>query len=306
MRLRRIGRGLAAVLVMVLASAALADSVPAGFAPVSIPIRFTRMNGFLLTASGDHPHPAVIFLHGYPGDERNLDLAQAVRRVGYHALYFDYRGTWGSGGQFSYSNALEDVATSVRFLRLPEIAERFHIDPERIILLGQGMGGGLALLSAAEDDGLACVASLSTWNAGGAAQRWAADADERGAWEAMFRQTTDPNTGPIRGDAGQIMQEIEAHAGEWDLGALMPTLHDRRLLLAADTEDAVDAGTQKALTDALAAAGAGQLRQLTFDDDAEFSSHRAELADIVIEWLGRNCVVGQPPPPPPPAPPAPP
>jgi hypothetical protein len=30
-----------------------------------------------------------------------------------NVLYFDYRGTWGSGGEFSMAHALEDVAKAV-------------------------------------------------------------------------------------------------------------------------------------------------------------------------------------------------
>ena len=44
------------------------------------------LNALLYRAGGDGPHPTAIFLHGYPGNERNLDLAQAVRRAGWNAL----------------------------------------------------------------------------------------------------------------------------------------------------------------------------------------------------------------------------
>ncbi|MFD3266336.1 hypothetical protein [Phenylobacterium ferrooxidans] len=32
------------------------------------------------------------------GNEKNLDLAQAVRRAGWNAAAFNYRGSWGSPG----------------------------------------------------------------------------------------------------------------------------------------------------------------------------------------------------------------
>ena len=37
----------------------------------------------IVLAAGAGTHPVVVFLHGYPGNERNLDLAQAVRRAGF-------------------------------------------------------------------------------------------------------------------------------------------------------------------------------------------------------------------------------
>ena len=51
-----------------------------------------RLNGLLYLASGKGPHPTVALLHGYPGNERNLDLAQAMRRAGMNVLFFHYRG----------------------------------------------------------------------------------------------------------------------------------------------------------------------------------------------------------------------
>ena len=73
----------------------------------------SKLNGLLYVANGAGPHPLVILLHGYPGNERNLDLAQALRRAGNNVLYFNYRGTWGSGGEFLPSRALEDGARGV-------------------------------------------------------------------------------------------------------------------------------------------------------------------------------------------------
>ena len=84
---------------------------PASMEEVAIQSHGSRMNGIVYMAAGAGAHPLVIFFHGYPGNERNLDLAQAVRRAGYQALYVDFRGMWGSGGTFSFANGLEDART---------------------------------------------------------------------------------------------------------------------------------------------------------------------------------------------------
>ena len=34
------------------------------------------------------------YLHGYPGHEKNLDLAQSLRRTGFSSVIFFYRGCW--------------------------------------------------------------------------------------------------------------------------------------------------------------------------------------------------------------------
>ena len=64
-----------------------------------------------------------ILLHGFPGNERNLDLAQALRRAGWNAVFFHYRGSWGSDGDFSFGHVLEDVAAVVARCATPAFAE---------------------------------------------------------------------------------------------------------------------------------------------------------------------------------------
>src|SRR4051794_10355249 len=81
-------------------------SSPPSMSELALASHGTRINGLVYLAAGPGPHPVVLFLHGYPGNERNLDLAQAVRRAGFDAIYIDYRGNWGSGGTFSFANSL--------------------------------------------------------------------------------------------------------------------------------------------------------------------------------------------------------
>ena len=66
--------------------------------------------GVLHLPAGDGPHPIVVLLHGFPGNERNFDLAQELRRQGYAALVFHYRGSWGVGGDWSWAHVLVDAA----------------------------------------------------------------------------------------------------------------------------------------------------------------------------------------------------
>ena len=61
-----------------------------------IPSGGVEINGVAYLAGGAGPHPTLVLLHGLPGNEKNLDLAQAVRRAGWNVVtFFNYRGTWG-------------------------------------------------------------------------------------------------------------------------------------------------------------------------------------------------------------------
>jgi pimeloyl-ACP methyl ester carboxylesterase len=93
----------------------------------------------------------VILLHGFPGNEKNLDLAQDIRRAGWDVLYFNYRGSWGSPGDFS----------PVAYLRQPENAKRLRADPARIVLIGHSMGGFMAVQGGAADSEITAVGLIS-------------------------------------------------------------------------------------------------------------------------------------------------
>ncbi len=42
------------------------------------------LNAMILNAVGDGLRPLAILLHGFPGNERNLDLAESLRAAGPH------------------------------------------------------------------------------------------------------------------------------------------------------------------------------------------------------------------------------
>ncbi|HEV7588552.1 MAG TPA: alpha/beta fold hydrolase [Longimicrobium sp.] len=262
---------------------------PPGMEELKIPSHGTKMNGFIYLAQGAGTHGVAVFLHGYPGNERNLDLAQAVRRAGWHALYFDYRGSWGSGGTFSFQNALDDVAAALAFLRDPANAARFHVDPAHIALVGHSMGGWLALQHAAADPGAACTAALDAWNLGAFGKNAAEHPDRDPG--AYFRETTDAESGPIHGDAAAMLREAVGNAARWDYLTLAPALRSRAVFLAASTREAE--GFRVTLTQSLRAAGAAHVRSTHYDDDHPFSAHRIALADALVGWLRGDCTAVQ-------------
>jgi len=137
-------------------------NVPAGMNELFIPSGDALIAGFIYRANGAQKHPTLIMLHGYPGNERNLDLAQAVRAHGWNVIYFDYRGSWGSGGHFSFSNCVRDVANVVAFCK--KYNDSLHIDTSNIVLFGHSMGGWVCLKALAQLPGIKKGFALSTWN----------------------------------------------------------------------------------------------------------------------------------------------
>jgi hypothetical protein len=146
------------------------------------------------------------------------------------------------------------------------------------------MGGWLALQYAA-DPGAACTVALDAWNLG-AFGKDAAEHPERDPG-AYFRQTTDTESGPIRGDAAAMLRETVANAARWDYTTLAPALRSRAVLLVASTREAE--GFRVALTRSLQSAGAAHVRSIHYDDDHPFSAHRIALANELVRWLAGDC-----------------
>ncbi len=137
---------------------------PAGSKEIFIPSGNSLMAGLFYKANGAGKHPTLLLLHGYPGNERNLDLAQVVRTHGWNVIYFNYRGAWGSQGRFSFANAVEDVKNVVAFCKLN--SDSLKIDASNIVLFGHSMGGWVCLKALQQLPDIKKGFALSTWDIG--------------------------------------------------------------------------------------------------------------------------------------------
>lgn len=105
-----------------------------------------RIFGRLLlpyAASIEERVPIIVMLHGFPGSEQNIDIAQALRRAGIAVVTFSYRGVWGSHGYYSLSHIIEDTLRVIDFIR--DYAEEYRLDTHSLYLIGHSMGGFAAL-----------------------------------------------------------------------------------------------------------------------------------------------------------------
>lgn len=127
---------------------------PAQLVVLHIPFGGVLINGVAYVASGSGPHPTFVLLHGLPGNEKNLDLAQAVRRAGWNAITFNYRGSWGSPSSFRFAHTLEDADATLAYLRDPATVRALGIDTARMVLAGHSLGGWVTALTASHDHAL--------------------------------------------------------------------------------------------------------------------------------------------------------
>ena len=261
----------------VIADPPLDKAHPATMAYVRIPSGGALMNGVLYTAAGAGPHPAVLLLHGFPGNEQNLDLAQAIRRAGFDVLTLHYRGAWGSPGSFSFAHAIQDSDAAVAFLHAQ--AGKYHLDPQRIFVVGHSMGGFMAASATAHDPAIAGLVMISAWNIGRDGRQF----HDRAYRDAQLKDEFRDDVIPLAGATAEgLMDEAMANARDWDFGQWAPRLKTRPVLLVS-----ADDGTQ-ADAHQLAQALGASATEVHMATDHPYSDHRIALESTVVGWLEKQ------------------
>lgn len=89
-------------------------------------------------------NPAVIMVHGGGWKSGNKDqmqvLAQEVSAKGYSCFAIEYRLSL----EAKYPQAIYDVKNAIKFIK--DNAKKFHVDPNKIAILGCSSGGQMAAL----------------------------------------------------------------------------------------------------------------------------------------------------------------
>ena len=248
---------------------------PARMEVLHIPSGGVEINGVAYLASGPGPHPTLLLLHGLPGNEKNLDLAQAVRRAGWNAVTINYRGSWGSPGEFHFGQNLDDAPAALAYLRQPETAQKLAIDPRRIAVAGHSMGGWVAAHTFARDPALLGAALISPGDLG--------DAGVHMDHAHLVALLQDNRESLAIADIDALADELTAHGREWAFAGLVPQLKDRRLLVLY-SHDGLEADSLS-LIDPLKAAKSRGLATGYTATDHSWSDHRIALQAQIINWL---------------------
>jgi pimeloyl-ACP methyl ester carboxylesterase len=257
---------------------------PASMDSFQLPSHGALLNALVYVAAGPGPHPAVILLHGFPGNERNLDLAQAIRRSGWDVLFFNYRGSWGSPGDFSFTHSLEDTEAALAYLRSPTNARRLRLDPTRIVLIGHSMGGFNAVTTAAKDPFVLALGMISAANLGG---RIPPNLDATAKVIAIKRTSegfASQGMSPLAGTTPEALaRETVANAAMWNFVADAPALKSRPVLII--TSDDGLAPANDVLAQALRADGNARFTTHHLATDHTYSDRRIALTVYVLDWL---------------------
>jgi pimeloyl-ACP methyl ester carboxylesterase len=242
------------------------------------------LNALVYVAAGAGPHPAVVLLHGFPGNERNLDLAQDIRRAGWDVLYFNYRGSWGSPGEFSFSHGIEDTVAATAFLRQPEMTKLLRLDPARIVLIGHSMGGFMAVEGAAADPAVVAIGLISAADLGGRIPQPLPKEREQASIQALSEGYRREGMAPLAGCTPEgLARETLANAGQWSFLAKVDSLKSRPALIVTSDDGLAPGNT--AFASALRNAGNDRVTILHLSTDHAYSDQRGALSTAVLQWL---------------------
>jgi len=256
---------------------------PAAMAAFQLASHGAKLNAVLYAASGAGPHPTMLLLHGFPGNEQNLDIAQAVRRTGWNVLTLHYRGSWGSEGTFSFAHCAEDAETALAWLRDPANATKYAIDASRIVTAGHSMGGMMAAHGAVADKAVVGTVLIDAWDIAADGRTVAAD---RQGKEPAFRARMRENLPPLSGMSEDAMVDEVVHAPPaLDLRVAAATISDRPLLIFG--AERAGAPTAKAVAEAAKAAGGTKTELVIMPTDHPFSDRRLALTEAIVSWLGQ-------------------
>jgi pimeloyl-ACP methyl ester carboxylesterase len=257
---------------------------PAAMETFLIPSHGAMLNALAYVAEGAGPHPVVVLLHGFPGNEKNLDLAQAIRRDGWDVVYFDYRGSWGSPGDFSFTHSIEDTESAVAYLRDAAHAKKLRADPGYIVLFGHSMGGFMARYVGAQDQEIKAVGLISAADMGVDKAQSLKPGQEKEAIANLAAHLAADGMEPLAGCTPEsLAKEIVANRAAWNTLNLAPKLANRPMLVI--TSDDGLAPSNDAFVEALHKAGTTDITTVHLTTDHSYSDQRIALEKAVLENL---------------------
>ncbi|HEX3367678.1 alpha/beta hydrolase [Phenylobacterium sp.] len=253
---------------------------PARMEVVHILTHSVRINGVFYLAPGPGPHPTMVVFHGMPGNEQNLDLAQAIRRQGWNVLTLHYRGSWGSPGTYSYPHLIEDGVAALAFVRAPANASAYGVDVHRIVLAGHSSGGFVAVNTAVRSAPVQGLVLISGTDDAGEAQ---AARVSPAAWRKFVKEGFDGLETLVGCTPSGLANQLLPHGKDWTFAAAAPRLRGVPLLVITSDDGFAPEGA--ALAAALGRLDGPKPQIVHFATDHPYSDRRIALQQTVSDWL---------------------
>jgi membrane-bound lytic murein transglycosylase B/dienelactone hydrolase len=216
--------------------------------------------------------PTVLFLHGFPGSEKSVDIQRALMAKGIASVAPSFLGAWGSGGKYRFTTLPAQAAAALSAARkLP------FVDPRRVALFGFSMGGWAALNAAARDPKLRAVVAVAP--AGGA------EMIGPGTLDFITRLSRPLNTLAPKALAADFKKAVTEH----DPGRAASRIKAPMLIVHGDADQTIPALVSKRI----AGNACGKVR-LVIERGAshDFLDRRERLTRLCTDFLKRSLMAG--------------
>ena len=239
--------------------------------------------GTVFLAAGIDKKPTVLLLHGFPGNDTNMDVAYAIQRAGWNVVTFHYRGCWGSKGKYSWNNCLRDVTNVYDAIKQEQLCDELKIDKDKIVLIGHSMGAFFATMAAIENK-IDNVLGLALFNTGLAGElisdneelrKFAIDSVNKGMHFVNIGKPED------------LVEEMISNSSKWNLLSYVQELSKKNFYMISAEYDqtAPDELHYKPLFNIFNKVSPGKKYTELIKSGHGFTNKRIELARRVINWL---------------------
>lgn len=195
------------------------------------------------------------------------------RRAGWNAITFNYRGSWGSPGEFHFSQVPEDAAAVLAWLRRPEVAAKLGIDTRRVAIAGHSMGGWATARTAAGDPALLGAILMAPVDMGSLGK----------LPRAALVKVTSRNAETLATSPERMADELIASSDAFSM--MQTALGLAKLPLLVLTSDDGFGPSADALVAAIRTQGGTRVQTQHFTTDHNWSDSRLALQTIIITWL---------------------
>ena len=248
---------------------------------ILIPGKRGRLLSVLYTAAGEGVHPTVLLLHGIPGCERNFDLAQSLRRAGFHVMTFHYSGSWGSDGSYSLANDLEDTNTVLDFVLQDR---KYGFDKQHIYAVGHSLGGFVCGQLSAHRHEIKGAVLLMPCDIG----RLPLIAQEDPASWQTIQAVLEDSAQWLSGTSGEaLLREALDRSADFRLESAAEALAQKPVLCIGGTLDIYTPPVLhcEPLAHAVQEAGGTSIQTVSYPTDHFFADYRLTVAETVTTFL---------------------
>ena len=240
-------------------------------------------NALLCHAGIDKKRPTVLLLHGFPGNDKNLDMMEALRRCGMNVLTMNYSGSWGSPGPFLYANVIDDAKTALAFLQ--DNADEYMIDKDNIFVIGHSMGGFATLHVTAACKGIKGSIAFAPYDFG---LQYRLGIENGGDDWTNIHELVRDGVKQLDTDYETLMQELKDHP-EYEFSAIADKLAGKPLMIIEAENDICAASTvknhSKGLAENIEAIDGSALSYGAIPSNHSFADTRLALCEMVAKQL---------------------